>query len=113
MKRVFLSVLVLLIVGCSSLPMPPAEPISNNPAVLDLLDIAQHQMHNGDYQPAKSNLERALRLEPRNAYLWLELAEANRKEENLTTARNLALRAKTFTKSSSLQSRISSFIDSL
>jgi predicted Zn-dependent protease len=76
------------VVACSvappvgEVPPPPQEasapPVSapqGNPAVLALLVSAQNQQQAGNYEQAAAALERALRLEPRNAMLWHRLAQ--------------------------------------
>ena len=67
------------------LPQPPAgaiviEPVpksdmSGNKAVIALLDREQLDNKAGNREAAGASLERALRIEPRNAWLWLELAQ--------------------------------------
>ena len=54
---------------------PPVAAAQGNPAVLALLESAQNQQQAGDYEQAAASLERALRLEPRNAMLWHRLAQ--------------------------------------
>ena len=53
-----------------------AEPgrISENPAVIALLDDTDLRFSQGDAEGAVSSVERALRLEPRNPWLWHRLA---------------------------------------
>jgi predicted Zn-dependent protease len=46
-----------------------------NSAVVALLNSAHEQLLAGDYEQASAALERALRLEPRNAMLWHRLAQ--------------------------------------
>ncbi|MEJ2565560.1 MAG: tetratricopeptide repeat protein [Gammaproteobacteria bacterium] len=80
---------VLVLSACSSVPpehdnLPqrpgpsmPQTPSSaqGNPAVVALLHTAQDQQLAGHHEQAASALERALRLEPRNAMLWHRLAQ--------------------------------------
>jgi tetratricopeptide (TPR) repeat protein len=54
-------------------PTPPPAPM-NSPAVLALLEQAQAQASSGDAEQAAATLERALRIEPRNPWLWHRLA---------------------------------------
>jgi predicted Zn-dependent protease len=54
---------------------PPVAAAQGNPAVLALLGNAQSQQQAGNYEQAAAALERALRLEPRNAMLWHRLAQ--------------------------------------
>ena len=53
-----------------------AEPgrISENPAVLALLDDTDLRLSQGNAEGAVSSVERALRLEPKNPWLWHRLA---------------------------------------
>lgn len=54
---------------------PPLPPVSGNRAVVALLDRAQLDAGAGHAEAAGATLERALRIEPRNARLWHELAQ--------------------------------------
>jgi tetratricopeptide (TPR) repeat protein len=49
--------------------------MSRNQAVLALLDRSQIDIQAGERESAGASLERALRIEPRNAWLWQELAQ--------------------------------------
>ncbi len=53
----------------------PKQAISGNPAVIALLDRAQLDAAAGHREAAGAALERGLRIEPRNAWLWHELAQ--------------------------------------
>lgn len=67
--------LVLLLASCAVVPQTrPRSAASSNPAVLSLLDRAHRQSAAGELEQAGASLERALRIEPRNALLWQELA---------------------------------------
>lgn len=67
--------LILLLASCAVVPQTRPKPAaSNNPAVVALLDKAHSQSAAGDLEQAGASLERALRIEPRNALLWQELA---------------------------------------
>lgn len=52
----------------------PAPPVSSNRAVVALLERARQEAGSGRRESAGASLERALRIEPRNAWLWHELA---------------------------------------
>ena len=52
----------------------PGRAVSDNPAVLALLDDADLRLRRADPEAAASSLERALRLEPKNPWLWHQLA---------------------------------------
>ena len=62
----------LLFTGCAS--VPPSPPVSENSAVLALVDNAHDESGAGRNSDAVATLERALRIEPRNPRLWQELA---------------------------------------
>jgi predicted Zn-dependent protease len=103
-KLFFVAALLLLLGGCASAPTQPAatpapsgeipqaetpslpgdgvstepEPapvMSGNRAVIALLDRAHFDSAAGKREAAGASLERALRIEPRNAWLWHELAQ--------------------------------------
>ena len=95
----FIAALLLLLAGCASVTTQPSatstmpdaipqqsgggvivEPVpgavmSGNPAVIALLDRARLDTESGQREAAGASLERGLRIEPRNAWLWLELAQ--------------------------------------
>lgn len=50
------------------------ERLSDNPAVLALLDETDYRLGEGDAEGAASSVERALRMEPKNPWLWHRLA---------------------------------------
>jgi tetratricopeptide (TPR) repeat protein len=55
---------------------PAPKPVeSSNQAVIALLDKARLDTGAGQREAAGASLERALRIEPRNAWLWHELAQ--------------------------------------
>lgn len=72
------------------LVLPPA---SENVAVLALLDQAQTESGAGRAQGASATLERALRIEPRNGRLWLELARHHLAQGDSEQAEQFAVRA--------------------
>lgn len=115
----------LLLVGCASAPtQPPAtptvsdavpqEPIppqagegvvavpepepvkSGNPAVVALLDRARMDSVGGNRGGAGASLERGLRIEPRNAWLWHELAQLRLDEGKYAQAISLARKSISF-----------------
>ncbi len=62
--------------GSPSLPPPPPPPPRENhlsPATRSLVNQAQSLMAHGDLDGASSTLDRALRIEPNNPLLWVEL----------------------------------------
>ena len=85
---------VLLVAGCAVVPTElPPPPASNNTAVLALLDKAQTQSVSGQWDQAGANLERALRIEPRNPLLWHELASVRFSQGQYQQAENLATKS--------------------
>lgn len=68
---------------------PPAP----NSAVVALLDNADQQSKSGRLDAAAAALERALRLEPRNAEVWSRLAEIRLQQGQLDQAASLAAKS--------------------
>ncbi|MCK7466878.1 MAG: tetratricopeptide repeat protein [Desulfosudis oleivorans] len=70
--------------------------MSDNAAVLAL--VAQARIDTGEarYSGAVAGIERALRIEPRNARLWQELARVRLAQGDPEQAENLARRANTY-----------------
>lgn len=64
-----------------------------NPAVVSLLNTASAQSQSGDYTRAAATLERAIAIEPNNAWLWHRLAETRVKEGRLDQAVGLAAKS--------------------
>ncbi len=54
-------------------PQPPSREIRLSPATRSLVTQAQTQAAHGDLPAASSTLDRALRIEPNNPLLWIEL----------------------------------------
>jgi tetratricopeptide (TPR) repeat protein len=69
---------------------PPQPPVSNNRAVVALLDRARQEASSGRRESAGASLERALRIEPRNAWLWHELARLRLTQGQYAQAVSLA-----------------------
>jgi Tfp pilus assembly protein PilF len=63
------------------------------PAVEALAARAEQQRQTGDYGGAAATLERALRIEPQQAYLWNRLARVRLEQGQGTQASNLAARS--------------------
>lgn len=85
---------MLFLAGCAGLPsMAPAPEPSHNNAVLALLDQAKTQAASGKTASAGASLERALRIEPRNPYLWQELARVRLGQGKYRQAENLAAKS--------------------
>jgi uncharacterized protein HemY len=54
-------------------PEPPPREIHLSPATRSLVTQAQTQAAHGDLPAASSTLDRALRIEPNNPLIWIEL----------------------------------------
>ncbi|MBI4809442.1 MAG: tetratricopeptide repeat protein [Nitrosomonadales bacterium] len=120
----FAAALLLLLAGCASAPKQPTatsampadipqaempvlsggvivepEPgpaMSGNRAVIALLDRAQLDNAAGQREAAGASLERALRIEPRNAWLWHELAQLRLTQGQYAQAITLARKSNSF-----------------
>lgn len=94
LKSVWIVVLLGLLAGCAILqPTPPVPPVSENLAVLALVDNARTDADAGRLPNAVAGLERALRLEPKNPRLWHEFARVRMQEGDYTQAESLAARS--------------------
>lgn len=88
-----------LLAGCAGLPLfeeatPP--PVSQNSAVVALVDGARADTASGRTEAAAAALERALRIEPRNPSLWHELARLRLAQGQYEQAETLAHRSNTW-----------------
>ena len=66
--------------GSASDPREPVEPETRSgsaEAVQELVASSRTSRASGDYAHALADIERAIRIEPRNPYLWLELGETH------------------------------------
>jgi tetratricopeptide (TPR) repeat protein len=63
------------------------------PAVVALLDRAEQQANTGDLDAAAVTLERAIRIDPRNAILWHHLATVRLAEGEAVEAEQLAAKS--------------------
>lgn len=99
MKRLISLLVVLaistLLAACASLyaPTPQARPVSDNNAVLALVNSARNDNAIGKPDAAVATLERALRIEPRNPVLWQELARVRLQQGQYQQAEGLAARS--------------------
>ncbi|MDH3315594.1 MAG: tetratricopeptide repeat protein [Gammaproteobacteria bacterium] len=78
---------------------PPGSgvgPAPANPAVVALLNDANLAMQNGRNDRAAASLERALGIEPRNAWLWHRLASTRFQQGDLSQAAALAAKSNSF-----------------
>ena len=76
-------------------PVPKSD-MSGNKAVIALLDRAQTDNDSGQREAAGASLERALRIEPRNPWLWLELAQVRLAQGQYEQAITLARKSNSF-----------------
>ena len=78
-------------------PQPPPAPVVREPtfgaASRALVSQAQVQMQTKNYAVAASTIERALRIEPDNPLLWIELGKVRFAEGNYVQAENMARKA--------------------
>ncbi len=73
------------------IPAPPPPPSSG--ATAALLQQGRQQAAAGDYAMATSSLERALRINPRDAELWLELGRIKLRQGDYAQAESMGQRA--------------------
>jgi tetratricopeptide (TPR) repeat protein len=84
-----------LLAGCAGF-LPPAtedRPVSDNSAVVALMDNARADTAAGKPDSAVASLERALRIEPRNPRLWQELARLRLQQGQYQQAEGMATRS--------------------
>lgn len=77
----------------SSISSSPVQTSSNSPAVAVLLKQANNELSVGKADRAATTLERALRIAPNDANLWLRLAEVNEQLGNKSQASSMARKA--------------------
>ena len=103
----FAFLLALLLAGCATPPGPekpqeapppkeiPPPPQAQTTAVASLMESARADTAAGRLANAAASLERALRIEPRNARLWHELAQVRLRQRDYAQAASLANRSNT------------------
>jgi predicted negative regulator of RcsB-dependent stress response len=93
-RWVFILITALFLGGCAALQTdaPPTQP-SDNTAVMALLNNAKNQSAAGRMDEASANLERSLRIEPRNPMLWHELARVRLEQGQYRQAENMAAKS--------------------
>jgi predicted negative regulator of RcsB-dependent stress response len=81
--------------GCAGFLPPTSEtlPVSDNTAVVALMDTARTDIANGKLDSAVAPLERALRIEPQNPLVWQELAKLRLQQGQYQQAEGLAARS--------------------
>ncbi len=98
MKRRVLGLVIamfVLLAGCAGFinQGPEGTPVSDNTAVVELVNAAHTASTNGKPDIAVASLERALRIEPRNPALWQELAKLQLQQGQYQQAEGLAARS--------------------
>jgi predicted Zn-dependent protease len=76
-------------------PQPPRPPkqFKLSPATNALVQQAHTQAHAGAFVPAANTIERALRIEPENPLLWIELGQIRLSENNPAQANAMGHKA--------------------
>lgn len=93
-RPTILLIAAIFLAGCAIMQPTavPPEP-SGNTAVQSLLNKAHAQAAAGRMDAAGADLERALRIEPRNSVLWQELARVRLELGQYRQAENLAAKS--------------------
>ena len=66
---------------------------SANAAVTSLVSSADNSIKHGDYRAASAAIERALRLDPKNADLWHRLAQVRLRQSEYAQVESLSLKS--------------------
>jgi len=72
---------------------PPTREYQLGTASRSLVNQAHAQMQSGNFAVAAGSIERALRIEPNNPLLWIELGRVRHAEGNYAQAENLGRKA--------------------
>ena len=85
----------VLVAGCASAPgpTPGSSSDSSAKAVSSLVQSARADASAGRLDSAAASMERAIRLAPRNARLWQELARLRLQQGEFVQAEHVALRS--------------------
>jgi hypothetical protein len=84
--------------GVVAYAAPPSPTPALQPAAGALAEQAERQRQAGDYVGAAATLERALRIQPREAYLWNRLAHVRMEQGRHAQAGNFAQRSNALAK---------------
>jgi predicted Zn-dependent protease len=89
------------------IPQPAPVEISpqGNQAVAVLLDSASNYVSAGELDKAAAALERALRIEPKNAGIWHDLAQIRLHQRQYQEAESMATKSNSLTNDRSLKAR--------
>ncbi len=79
--------------GTTEQPRPPPKQFKLSPATNALVLQARKQANSGAYAPAAATIERALRIEPENPLLWIELGQVRLGEGNASQANSMGHKA--------------------
>ena len=79
--------------GATETPRPPPKQFRLSPATNALVTQAHKQASSGAYEPAAATIERALRIEPENPLLWIELGQVRLSEGNASQANSMGHKA--------------------
>ncbi len=106
MRALLAAMLTTLLAACAQVPAttgtpsygePPAVPDETGEAppsaTAALLDQSRRQSASGQYSQAAASVERALRIDPGNPWLWLELAQIHQASGNVQQAQASAAKA--------------------
>lgn len=74
----------------------PRQPVNSSPAVQALRHQANGEANSGNLDKAADTLERALRIEPRNPELWLQLSAIKQRQGDSEQAAQMAAKAKAY-----------------
>jgi tetratricopeptide (TPR) repeat protein len=91
-------------------PASPDVTQHSNPAILTLLKQSRQSRASGNLPQAISHIERALRIEPRRADLWLELAGLHLEALNFKNAEQVARKSLSFAQESVAQAKSAWYI---
>ncbi len=72
---------------------PVRKPARLGPAALSLVGQAHKQSQSGDFEGAAATLERALRIEPNNPLLWIELGDLRLSQNSADQADSMGRKA--------------------
>lgn len=96
MRYSIILLVVFTLAGCALRPTGELPPISDKQAVVSLVEGALADRDAGRVDQAVIQLERALRIEPRNPMIWHYLATVRFQQLELDKAETLAIRANSF-----------------
>ncbi|MGE3773559.1 MAG: tetratricopeptide repeat protein [Gammaproteobacteria bacterium] len=99
--------------GTSAAPLAPSDAMAlpapapaRAPAIAELLAKAERSSAQGQHDAARANLERAVKIAPRDAELWQKLAMLSYAQGDFAQAKSLAERSNSFApRNSALASR--------